>query len=174
MGFLFSPCQDPYGSCVRQYVVFGLSIIVFFLSAYSFYRAHRAENKMTVELLPLLVNCMTGLVLISLYLYEYYNTSVLLMVIEVYTYFLLTFIVIFAVLKRESKKNKKITYLTRTFLGVTVLTLVGVFTVLGLSFSNGFKCMKEWGIGGGIIILSELALMTVNFVYSRKYRKMMQ
>lgn len=48
MGVIFEECRDSFGLCIRQYTMFGLSLLVFVLSAYSLYRTRRIEKKMTL------------------------------------------------------------------------------------------------------------------------------
>ena len=114
------------------------------------------------------------MILISLYIQEeYYSTSILMLAIEIYTYCLLTFTVVFNVLRRGNQKQP-IMLLTRAFLVVTVITLLTILIVLILSLTKTFTCARDRGYGTMATIALELVLMGVNFRYSRLFRQMIQ
>ena len=93
--------------------------------------------------------------------------------IEIYTYFLLTFTVVFNVLKKANRK-RPIMILTRVFLVVTVITLLTILAVLILSLAKVLTCARDRGYGTIATILCELILMAINYRYGKELRSMIQ
>ena len=72
--------------------------------------------------------------------------------IEAYTFFLLTFICVFSVMKNNNQRDY-ITILTRFFLAVTGLIVSGIIAVIVLSVTDVLNCSSDQGLPGLIIVL---------------------
>ena len=92
----------------RQYVVLGLSVIILFLAIYSSLRTYQLYREFTYELLPLVINSITLLLLVGLHSrLEVYNISIIILIIELYTYFLITYGFIFTIHKNQPNTRRE-------------------------------------------------------------------
>lgn len=92
---------------VRQYVMFGVSLIVLSLALFSSVSIVRRDHRIGFELLPILINTVTSFIIFGIYTQiEVYNIRIILLIIEVYSYFILTYGFIYMV-KCQSAADRR-------------------------------------------------------------------
>jgi hypothetical protein len=91
-----------------------MSILVLSLAFYSCLRTYKSELKLTTQLLPLLINTASSLILVGLYSQmEVYNTRLILLVVEVYSYFILTYGFVSMVMRSKPSLMRRLKYFSR-------------------------------------------------------------
>lgn len=88
--------------------MFFLCLISAALASYSSFKTYRMENQFTFELLPLLINTLTSIFMLVIFVeMEHSNAEIYLYIVEFYTYFVLFFGFVMIVLKQsDAMKNK--------------------------------------------------------------------
>jgi hypothetical protein len=91
--------------------MFGVSLIVLLLALYSCISILRQENRISFEVLPIAVNTATSFIIFGIYTQmEVFNIRIALLVVEVYSYFILSYGFVYMVLKQNPILRGRLKY----------------------------------------------------------------
>jgi hypothetical protein len=95
----------------RQYVMFSVSLIVLALALFSCISILRRDNQLGFEILPIAINTITSLIIFGIYTQiEVYNIRIIMLIFEVYSYFILSYGFVYMVFRQNSKFKRRLKY----------------------------------------------------------------
>ena len=104
-------------------------------------------------MIPLAINCLAAIGMLAIFSQiEVFNTHLLMMVIEIYSYSLISYSYIGLYLRSESTVSiNTIKRLKVGFIGWSVIIVIGIVIIIYLTAANKISCMDDHGLGSLIL-----------------------
>lgn len=144
------------------------------ISLWAFIQTYRNNHELAFEMLPLGLNFIFSLVTLGLQILyeEYYNTHLLFMFIEIFTYYLLTYSLVWMFVNAEVVPNKKVLKKINLFfiIGSFLIILIAAGVTI-LSFLDVIECTSLYWIPTTVESLILLPIYACTLIYCSKTKQ---